>query len=110
MDADFQFHLVIGAFAEIAHGIADAVDGIRNNPAAVYLHFGGDLAADEHLARRGEDLYGNAGIGILPEMCVQNGVRNLVAELVGVTGTDRFRRDQPDVLLVHGDSSPFCQS
>ena len=110
MDADFQFHLIIGAFAEVTHGIADAVDGIRDNPAAIHLRFGGDLAANDHLACRGENLYGDAGVGILPEMGVQNGVRNLVAELVGVAGTDGFRRDQPDVFVVHGDLSPFCQS
>ena len=102
--------MIIGAFAEIAHGVADAVNGIRDDSAAVYLRFGRDLSANEHLTRRGEDLYGDAGVGILPEVCVQNGVGNLVAELVGVTGTDRFRRDQPDVFVVHGDSSPFCQS
>ena len=109
MDADFEFHLVIGVFAEIAHGIADAVDGICDNPAAVHLCLGGDLAADEHLVRRGECLHGNAGVGILPKVSVQNGIGDLVAELVGMTGTDGFCRDQSDVFLVHDNFSP-CQS
>ena len=31
-------------------------------------------------------------------MRVQNGVRHLIAELVGMTGTDGFRRDQSGVF------------
>ena len=51
--------------------------------------------------------HGTSRPPVLPEVCVQNGVRHLIAELVGMTGTDRFRRDQSDVFLVHDDFSPF---
>ena len=51
-----------------------------------------------------EHLNGNAGSGIMGKMCVQNGICDLIAELVGMTGTDGFRRNQPDVFLVHRDS------
>ena len=108
VNADFQFQWITGILAEVVHGIAGAINGVCNDSAAVHFRLRGDLAADEHLARRGENLYGDSGVGILPEVCVQNGVRHLIAELVGVTGTDGFRRDQPNVFLVHS-ASP-CQS
>ena len=86
--------------------------GLRNKviiatKAAVYFRLGGNLAANDDFARRGEDLHGDAGVGIQPEMGVQNGVRHLIAELVGMTGTDGFRRDQSGGFLVHEDAPPF---
>ena len=108
VETDLQFQQVMGIFAEIAHGVADAVDYIRHDPSAVYFRLGSNLAANDDLVRRSEDFHGDAGIGILPEMRVQNGVRHLIAELVGMTGADRFRRNQSGVFLVHDDSP--CQS
>ena len=107
VETDFQFQKIRGISAEIAHGIADAVDYTRHDPSAVYFRLGSNLAANDDLARRSEDLHGDAGIGILPEMRVQNGVRHLIAELVGMTGADGFCRNQSDIFLVHDDFSPF---
>ena len=108
VETNLQFQKIMGISAKIAHGIADAIDYTRYDPSAVYFRLGSNLAANDDLVRRSEDLHGDAGIGILPEMRVQNGVRHLIAELVGMTGTDGFRRDQSDIFLVH-DNSP-CQS
>ena len=94
-------------FTKIFHGAADAIDHACHDLIAGNRCLGGDLAANDDLARRSEDLHGDAGIGILPEMRVQNGVRHLIAELVGMTGTDGFCRDQSDIFLVHDDFSPF---
>jgi hypothetical protein len=91
-------------FTKIFHGVADAVDYAGHDPAVVYFRLRGNLAANDDLARCSEDLHGDAGIGVLPEMRVQNGVRHLIAELVGMTGADGFRRDQSGVFLVHDDS------
>lgn len=107
MEADLQLQQFVRISAEIAHGVADAVDYARHNLVVGNLCLGSNLAANDDLARRSEDLHGDVGIGILPEMRVQNSVRHLIAELVGMTGTDRFRRDQSDVFLVHDDFSPF---
>ena len=108
METDFQFQKIRGISAEIAHGVADAVDYTRYDPSTIYFRLGSDLAANDELARRSENLHGDAGIGILPEMRVQNGVRHLIAEFVGMTGADGFRRNQSDIFLVHDDSP--CQS
>ena len=117
MEADFQLQQVMRVFTKIFHSVADAVDHACHDPAAVYFRLGGNLAANDNLARRGEDLHGDAGIGILPEMGVQNGVRHLIAEFVGMTGTDGFRRDQSGVFSfmrmlllfsVVGDSGRHC--
>ena len=99
---------VMRVFTKIFHGVADAIDHTRYDLVVGNLCLGGDLAANDDLARRSEDLHGDAGIGILPEMGVQNGVRHLIAELVGMTGADGFRRNQSGAFLVH-DNSP-CQS
>lgn len=108
VETDLQFQQTVRISAEIAHGVADAINGICDDSAAVHLRLRGNLAADDHLTRRSEDLHSDAGIGILPEMRVQNGVRHLIAEFVGMTGADGFRRNQSDVFLVHDDSP--CQS
>ena len=104
MEADLQFQQFVRISAEIAHGVADAVDYARHNLVVGNRCLGGDLAANDDLARCSEDLHGDAGIGVLPEMRVQNGIRHLIAELVGMTGADGFRRNQSDVFLVHDDS------
>ena len=105
---DLQFQQVMRVFTKIFHGVADAVDYAGHDPAVVYFRLRGNLAANDDFSRRSEDLHSDVGIGILPEMCVQNGVRHLIAEFVGMTGADGFRRDQSDIFLVH-DNSP-CQS
>ena len=110
METDLQFQQFVRISAEIAHGVADTVDHACHDPSAVYFRLGSNLAANDDLARRSEDLHGDAGIGILPEMRVQNGVRHLIAEFVGMTGADGFRRDQSGVFLVHDNFSPFVIS
>ena len=109
METDLQFQQTVRISAKIAHGIADAVDHACHDLVIGNLCRGGDLAANDDLTRRSEDLHGDAGIEILPEMQVQNGVRHLIAEFVGMTGADGFRRNQSDIFLVHDDFSP-CQS
>ena len=47
VDADLQFQRIMGIFTKIAHGVADAVDGICDDPAAVHLRLGGNLAAND---------------------------------------------------------------
>ena len=110
MDTDFQLEFTLGIVAQITHAITDAVDDFCNDLAAVHLCLGSNLAADDHLTLGNEHLNGNAGRGIMGKMCVQNGVCDLIAELVGMTGADGFRRDQSNGFLVHRDSPRFNRS
>ena len=110
METNLQLEHALGIAAQIPHAAADAVDGICRDFAAIYLSLGGHLAADDHLAFREHDLNGNTGRWILRKVCVQNGIGDLIAELVRMTGTDGFRRNQSKVLLVHCVSPCFSRN
>ena len=71
-------------------GVADLVDDVPSNLLDVHIGFGGDLATDEHHARRGVALAGHVALRIVPKAGVQHRVRNLVAELVWVPLTHGF--------------------
>ena len=80
-------HNGAGAGVEAAGGvvIADFVHGAPDDVGDVHVAPGGDLAHDHHHAGGGHGLTGHAAGGVLGHDGVQNGVRNLVADLVGMS-------------------------
>ena len=65
-------------------GVADLLHGILDDARDVDVTARGELAHDEHHARRGAALDCRAGAPVLREHRVQHRVRDLVAHLVGV--------------------------
>ncbi len=72
-------------------GVADVADDLAGYAGVVHVVMGGYLAQDDHQAGGGGDLAGHVGLGIAGQDLVQDGVRYLVAQLVGVPLGDRLR-------------------
>ena len=87
--------------------IADARDGIADNLVVIHLRLGGDFAHHQHHAGGGDGFARHARHGILRKMRVQNRVRNLVADLIGMTLRNRFRSKESRSFLQHFFLHPF---
>ena len=90
----------IAVEAALRGGVADVAD---HAPCAISpkctLALRRDLAGDHHEARLDQRLARDAAVGILGEHRVQDGVGDLVADLVGMAFVDRFRSEH--VVLQH---------
>ena len=78
----------------VGPGIADVADGVADDRLEVDVGVGRDLAEHQHEAGRGGGLAGDSRVGVLADDRVQDGVRHLVAHLVGMTLGDGFRGEQ----------------
>ncbi len=79
--------------ADVAHAVAhDAVDPAHHRCRRLFRGQP-DLAAHDHAVRRGKGLAGHAGVRLLCQESIQNGVRDPVANLVGVTFRDGLGRE-----------------
>ena len=96
--AGFVVEAVMGA------GVADLADRVADDLLEIGVALRGDLAGDEHHAGRGYRLAGDAALGVLGQQGVEDGVRDLVADFVGVSIGDRFRREEMFAVLTHGRS------
>ncbi len=56
--------------------------------------FGPHFTGHDHLAGGDQRFAGNAAVGVLRQIGVQNSVRNLVRDLIGVPHGDRFGREK----------------
>ncbi len=74
--------------------VADVADGLADHRLKVHVGRRRDLAEDrDETCRRGR-LAGDAGVRVLAEDRVEDGVRDLIAHLVGVTLGHGLRREQ----------------
>ncbi len=68
--------------------IADGGDDAADERLEVDVSLGGDFAGDDDQAGRGEGFGGDAAVGVLLQAGVQNGVRDLVGDFVGMAFSD----------------------
>ena len=80
--------------------VADLLDRLADDLRDVGVDLGRDLAGDEREARRDDGLAGHAAVGVLGEDRVENGVGDLVGDLVRMPLGHRFRSEQV-VLRFH---------
>ena len=90
-----------GRVVELVLFIADIPDALPRDvgdaPHEIVEFLGcrqADFSADDHTVGRREGLTGDTGFGFLGEEGVENGVRNPVADLVGVALGDRLRGER----------------
>ncbi|MNT12086.1 hypothetical protein D3C72_1470010 [compost metagenome] len=88
----------LGVEAELGAGVADLLDGVAHQSGDVHVAAGGDLTGHQGHAGRHAGLAGDAGLGILRQDGVEDGVRNLVADLVGVSLGDGLRGEEVSAL------------
>lgn len=70
--------------------VADVLDGIPDHLLVVDVSSGRDLAKDHDHASLGSGLAGDLGQRVLSQAGIEDGIRNLVGNLVGVTLTNRL--------------------
>ena len=78
--------LVVEALGRVV--VANVLDGVTDNLLVVELGLRRDFAKDHDHARLGGRLAGHLGQGVLGQAGVEDGIRDLVGNLVGVTLTD----------------------
>mmetsp|Transcript_24426 Transcript_24426/g.58520 ORF Transcript_24426/g.58520 Transcript_24426/m.58520 type:complete len:497 (+) Transcript_24426:101-1591(+) len=78
---------------------ADLTDLLAHDLVVVQLRLRRDLAEDHHHVVLGGSLARDLGHRVLGQAGIQDGVRDLVGELVGVALVHRLRREQEDALL-----------
>ena len=84
----------VGIKAELCAGVADICHHLADDLLEIHIAVGGDLAHDVHKAGGCTGLAGHAGIGVVGQNFVQNGIRDLVADLVGMSFGDGLRSKQ----------------
>ncbi len=85
----------VGVQTDPGAGVPDAAHRGAHDALDVAVALAGDLAEYEELSGGGRGLHGHVGVRVLAQHVVQDRVRDLVADLVGVALGHRFRRDQP---------------
>src|SRR5208283_542879 len=82
-----------GVAVEAVEGVvvADGLDRAADDLLKVDIGFGGDFSGDDYQAGCGQSFAGDAAGGVFGEAGVQDGVRNLVGDLVGMAFGYRFR-------------------
>ena len=78
--------LVVEALGGVV--IANALDGLTDDLLVVKLGLGGDLTEDHDHTSLGGGLAGDLGEGILSQAGIEDGIRNLISDLVGVALTN----------------------
>ena len=96
----------VGGDPHLVVGIADGTDHVTDDLLVVDRALGGDLTGHDRQACRHERLAGNTAERIQSEVGVEDAVRDLVGQLVGVAHADRFAREQ--ILAFGHGSSPLA--
>lgn len=76
-----------------AAGVADAVDDPARHALYVDVGFRAHFACHDDESRRAERFAGDLGACVVTQEFVQDGVRNLIRDFVGVSFRHRFRRE-----------------
>ncbi len=92
----------VGVEAHSAVGVADAADGAADEVLEFDVGAGGDFAGDDDEAGGAEGFAGDAGHGVLTEHFVEDGVGDLVRNLVGVSDGDGFGGEEGRVFVLGG--------
>ena len=71
-------------------GITDVPHNVAHNLLEIHIAFRGDLTHDMHKARTGSHLTGHTAVRVFFQQRVQNGVGDLVADLIGMPLGDGF--------------------
>lgn len=81
--------------------VADVFDRVTDDLLVVDNGLRRDLAANEDHASLGDRFAGDFGVGILLEMSIEDGIRDLIADLVGMTLSDGLgcEEERLNVLL-----------
>lgn len=79
----------------VAH-VALTLDRVTDDLLVVELSLGRDLTEDHDHTSLGGSLAGDLGVGVLGEAGVEDGVRDLVTDLVGVALSDRLAGDEQE--------------
>src|SRR5579862_2003459 len=90
----------VGVEAELRARISDLGDLAADEPRDVDVDLGRDLAGYDDEAGRDQRLAGDAAVRVLGKDCVENGVGDLVGDLVRMTLGDRLGRE--GVAARHG--------
>jgi hypothetical protein len=80
--------------------VTDVLDGITDNLLVVKLGLGGDLTEDHDHTGLGGSLTSNLGEGVLAKAGIEDGVGNLISDLVGVTLTNGLGGEEERTLVV----------
>src|SRR6185369_15927083 len=74
--------------------VADTLDGFARNLNIIHVRVRGDLAGEHHQTGVAQGFSGDAGFGILGQDGVQDGIGNLIGDLVRVAFGNGFRGKQ----------------
>ena len=75
----------VGVKAELGAGVADIGHDLADDLLEIDIAVGGDLAHDVDHAGRGAGLAGHAGLGVVGQDLVEDGIGDLIADLVGMS-------------------------
>ena len=104
--------------------VTDGADGTADYVLEIDVGFGGDFSGDDHEARGGKGFASYAAGGIFGETGVEDGVGNLVGDLIGMAFSYGFGSKQSAVLccwqdlfssgdcfgfLASGDAGGYCR-
>jgi len=101
--------LVVESFGRVV--ISDVLDGVANDLLVVDDRLRGDLSANKDHARLCDRFAGNFGVGVLLEMSIEDGIGDLIANLVRMTFSNGFGSEEErlDVLLSNSvDAVEIC--
>ena len=84
----------VGVKAELCTGVANICHHLTDHLLEVHIAVGGDLAHDVHQTGGSTGLAGHTGIGVVGQDLVQDRIRDLVADLVGMSFGDGLRSKQ----------------
>lgn len=80
--------------------VTDVLDGITDDLLVVELGLSGDLTEDHDHTGLGGSLTSNLGEGVLAKAGIEDGVGNLISDLVGVTLTNGLGGEEERTLVV----------
>ena len=84
----------VGVKAELCTGVANICHHLTDHLLEVHIAAGGDLAHDVHQTGGSTGLAGHTGVGVVGQDLVQDRIRDLVADLVGMSFGDGLRSKQ----------------
>ena len=85
---------MVGIETDLLVVVADTPDGVANRPLDIELRVSRDLADDHAQAFGDGGLAGHPSVGVLRQHAVEDRIRHLVTDLVGVAFGDGLRGEE----------------